>query len=192
MLSLDKNIQVSLTICFDVWNFQTINGLQAQRSDAQTFCFESVLGSMMSKWACLSFGSSKAFMEPGARTQGPPVTAHPALLSYSQGAHWGGVGVKFERPCFAQGSGWHSATHACEHTPWAYCKWIVVVIKALYHVSSVAEKIMAPDLKWCFGLNPTRCREKFVSIFKNIFTATRIIRPESVIAIFIKKRGGGG
>ncbi len=40
---------------------------------------------MMLNRACLSFALSKAFIEPSARTQGPPVTDRPALLSYSQG-----------------------------------------------------------------------------------------------------------
>lgn len=63
---------------------------------------------MMSNWACLSFALSKAFIEPGAWTQGPPVTDRLALLSYSQGLV--GVGVKFEKPCFAQSAGRHSTT----------------------------------------------------------------------------------
>lgn len=59
----------------------------------------------MSNWACLPFGLSKAFMEPGARTQGLPVTDRLALLSYSQGLAGVGWRFKFERPCFAQSTG---------------------------------------------------------------------------------------
>ncbi len=40
---------------------------------------------MMLNPACLSFAQSESFIEPGARTQGPPVIACRALLSYSQG-----------------------------------------------------------------------------------------------------------
>lgn len=40
---------------------------------------------MMLNRACLSFAFSTAFIEPGARAQGSPVTVCLALLSYSQG-----------------------------------------------------------------------------------------------------------
>lgn len=51
---------------------------------------------MMLNWACFCFALCKAFIQPGAWTQGPPVTACLALLLFS-GAHWGGVEVIFER-----------------------------------------------------------------------------------------------
>lgn len=52
----------------------------------------------MLNWACLSFALSKAFIEPGAWTQGPPVTDRLALLSYSQGLVGVGWGLNLRGP----------------------------------------------------------------------------------------------
>lgn len=69
----------------------------------------------MLNWACFCFALCKAFIQPGAWTQGPPVTACLALLSYSRGLT--GVGWKL----YLRGTGWHSARLPRE----AYCNWTV-------------------------------------------------------------------
>ena len=55
---------------------------------------------MMLNRACLSFALSKAFIEPGAWTQGPPVTDRPVLLSYSQGLTGAGWRLNLRGPVF--------------------------------------------------------------------------------------------
>lgn len=59
--------------------------IQSNSHKHECFAEHWVPGNMLLNWPCLSFALSEAFIEPGARTQGPPVTGSPALRSYSQG-----------------------------------------------------------------------------------------------------------